>query len=424
MRRRERRVPADVDLDGGGEPAQSDLAGRLDRGEVHERGLRVPASPPRVLHPVRVDSGAGVAVEQTDRGRVAGEGHGGEGIDDEELHGHHGAEFDAAEGGASVARMSAPVGRRVTTGSPRREQARRRASPGRDRCAAVYSDRCHEHRLRRHRTSSGVGRALAQFLARHGVTVVGLDRREPPDREIAHVRCDLTDPRSIDTAVERLDERVDALANVAGLPGTSPADEVLAVNFLGMRHLTERLLPRIQRGGSVVNVSSSEGRHWVAHLAELRPLLATTSFDDGLRWCRERRPERSVYDISKEAVLAYTDGLLDADLAGRGPDERRRARAGAHAAAPRRRARRRTRAGSPASARRRAATPRPTRSRRWSRSSCRTRAAGSTARPWPRTAASRRPPPGRPCRPAEPHAAHAARATSPIVRHRRRSTAV
>jgi NAD(P)-dependent dehydrogenase (short-subunit alcohol dehydrogenase family) len=144
--------------------------------------------------------------------------------------------------------------------------------------------------------SSGVGRALAQFLARHGVTVVGLDRRDPPDREIAHVRCDLADPRAIDAAVERLDERVDALANVAGLPGTSPADQVLAVNFLGMRHLTERLLPRIQRGGSVVNVSSSEGRHWVAHLAELRPLL----------WCRERRPDRSIYDISKEAVLAYT----------------------------------------------------------------------------------------------------------------------
>ncbi|GAA4850114.1 coniferyl-alcohol dehydrogenase [Actinomycetospora corticicola] len=155
-------------------------------------------------------------------------------------------------------------------------------------------------------TSSGVGRALAQFLSRHGVTVIGLDRREPPDREIAHVRCDLTDPRSIDAAVERLDDRVDALANVAGVPGTSPAETVLAVNFLGMRHLTERLLPRIQRGGSVVNVSSAEGRHWVAHLAELRPLLATTSFEEGLRWCRERRPDRPVYELSKEAVLAYT----------------------------------------------------------------------------------------------------------------------
>ena len=69
-------------------------------------------------------------------------------------------------------------------------------------------------------SSSGVGRALALFLARHGVSVVGLDRREPPDREIAHVRCDLADPRSIDTAVDRLDDRVDALANVAGVPGT------------------------------------------------------------------------------------------------------------------------------------------------------------------------------------------------------------
>lgn len=155
-------------------------------------------------------------------------------------------------------------------------------------------------------SSSGVGRSLAQFLARHGVSVVGLDRRDPPDREIAHLRCDLADPRSVDAAVDRLDDRVDALANVAGVPGTAPDDEVLAVDFLGMRHLTERLLPRIHHGGSVVNVSSSEGRHWVAHLAELRPLLATTSVEDGLRWWHDHGPDRPAYDVAKEAVLAYT----------------------------------------------------------------------------------------------------------------------
>lgn len=154
--------------------------------------------------------------------------------------------------------------------------------------------------------SSGVGRALAQFLARHGVTVIGLDRREPPDREIAHVHCDLADPGAIDAAVDRLDGQVDALANVAGVPGTAPVETVLAVNFLGMRHLTERVLGRIRRGGSVVNVSSAEGRHWVAHLAELRPLLATRTFAEGMRWCREQRPDRPVYDVAKEAVLAYT----------------------------------------------------------------------------------------------------------------------
>ena len=154
--------------------------------------------------------------------------------------------------------------------------------------------------------SSGVGLALTRFLTRHGVRVVGLDRRDPPDREVAHVRCDLADPRSIDAAVERLDAGVDALANVAGLPGTEPAEQVLAVNFLGVRHLTERLLPRIRSGGAVVNVSSSEGRHWVAHLPELRPLLATRSFEEGMRWWREQHPERPAYDVSKEALLAYT----------------------------------------------------------------------------------------------------------------------
>ena len=157
--------------------------------------------------------------------------------------------------------------------------------------------------------SSGVGRALAQFLTRHGVTVVGLDRREPPDREVAHVWCDLSDPSSVDTAVDRLDAAVDALANVAGVPGTAAPEEVLAVNFLGLRHLTERLLPRVRSGGAVVNVSSSEGRHWVAHLPELRPLLATRSFDEGLAWWRRSGPDRPVYEVAKEAVLAYSTAL-------------------------------------------------------------------------------------------------------------------
>lgn len=154
--------------------------------------------------------------------------------------------------------------------------------------------------------SSGVGRALARFLGRHGVSVVGFDRREPPDREIAHVHCDLADPASIDAAVDRLDGPLDALANVAGVPGTLPDEYVLAVNFLGLRHLTERVVGRIRRGGSVVNVSAAEGRHWVAHLGELRGLLATRSLDEGLRWWREHGSDRPAYDVAKEAVLAYS----------------------------------------------------------------------------------------------------------------------
>lgn len=155
--------------------------------------------------------------------------------------------------------------------------------------------------------SSGVGRALTVFLSSHGVTVIGLDHAEPPDREIRHVPCDLADPDAIDAAVERIGGPIDALANVAGLaPGAAPAEQVLTVNFLGLRHLTERLLGRIRAGGSVVNVAAAEGRHWVAHLDELRGLLETPTVADGLRWWREHRPPRSAYAVSKEAVLAYT----------------------------------------------------------------------------------------------------------------------
>lgn len=160
--------------------------------------------------------------------------------------------------------------------------------------------------------SSGVGRALAVFLAGHGVSVVGLDRVAPPDREARHVSCDLADPTSVDAAVDRVDGPIDALANVAALaPGAAPAEEVLATNFLGLRHLSERLLGRIRPGGSVVNVAAAEGRHWVAHLDELRGLLDTTTVDEGLAWWRDHRPPRSAYAVAKEAVLAYTTSAAD-----------------------------------------------------------------------------------------------------------------
>jgi NAD(P)-dependent dehydrogenase (short-subunit alcohol dehydrogenase family) len=165
--------------------------------------------------------------------------------------------------------------------------------------------------------SSGVGRALAVFLAGHGVTVIGLDQVAPPDGRTQYIPCDLADPDAIDAALDRIDGPVDALANVAAVaPGTAPAEHVLAVNFLGLRYLTERLIGRIRPGGSVVNVAAAEGRHWVAHLDDLRGLLDTSTVAEGLAWWRDHRPGRSAYAVSKEAVLAYTTASAASTWAG------------------------------------------------------------------------------------------------------------
>ena len=68
---------------------------------------------------------------------------------------------------------------------------------------------------------------------------------------------DLADPASIDRAVASVGGQVDALFNVAGVSsGIGDPLLVVTINFLGLRHLTEALLPKMAAGSSIVSVSS------------------------------------------------------------------------------------------------------------------------------------------------------------------------
>ncbi len=166
--------------------------------------------------------------------------------------------------------------------------------------------------------ASGVGRALVGRLEKHEVWV--LDRNEPerlaPEHRFAPV--DLSDRAAIDTALAALPRSIDGLANVAGLAAAPAPETVLAVNFLGLRHLTEALVSRLGSGGRIVNVSSVAGRDWQPKYERLRPLLETASFDEGLEWCRANRDTlaRDPYTFSKRMVTAYT--LRSAERALRG----------------------------------------------------------------------------------------------------------
>jgi NAD(P)-dependent dehydrogenase (short-subunit alcohol dehydrogenase family) len=120
------------------------------------------------------------------------------------------------------------------------------------------------------------------------------------------VECDLGDPASIDEAVQRLGDEWDALCNVAGVPGTHPRERVIGVNFLGLRHLTEAVLPRIRPGGSIVQVASTAGTLWQQNIEMVKSLLATTDFVDGVEWIAAASPDYPPYNLSKEAVIVYT----------------------------------------------------------------------------------------------------------------------
>src|SRR2546425_12496623 len=98
---------------------------------------------------------------------------------------------------------------------------------------------------------SGMGEATASELVRLGGEVHGLDIRESPVKMKSFRTVDLRDPKSIDAAIEAIGGPIGALFNCAGLPQTFPAIDVMKVNFLGMRHLTERAIPLMRKGSAI-----------------------------------------------------------------------------------------------------------------------------------------------------------------------------
>jgi NAD(P)-dependent dehydrogenase (short-subunit alcohol dehydrogenase family) len=154
---------------------------------------------------------------------------------------------------------------------------------------------------------SGIGADVAKLARLSGARVIGIDRNDPTLSLDGFVKADLGDPAAIDAAVAQLPQRIDALANIAGVPGTAPADLVARVNYLGLRHLTHALLPRMPEGGAVVNISSILGTEWPARIALHRELAATGGFAEGAQWLRDHPvPQDTCYQYFKEALIVWT----------------------------------------------------------------------------------------------------------------------
>jgi NAD(P)-dependent dehydrogenase (short-subunit alcohol dehydrogenase family) len=122
---------------------------------------------------------------------------------------------------------------------------------------------------------------------------------------VRFVECDLRDPASIGLAAQALPDEVDVVAHVAGIPGTWPDEDVLGVNFLGLRQLLGDVVPKVRPGGAVTVVASTAGAGWYRRLDELEPLLATDSMAAGLRWLADNPPRLPVYSLSKMATIAF-----------------------------------------------------------------------------------------------------------------------
>ena len=93
-----------------------------------------------------------------------------------------------------------------------------------------------------------------------------------------------------------------------GVSGNSGAAKTLAINFYGLRALTEALAPRLREGRAVVNVASIAGFGWRAnHLSARAISWACRVSRMSLAIAREFGITDEVgYPASKEALLLWT----------------------------------------------------------------------------------------------------------------------
>jgi NAD(P)-dependent dehydrogenase (short-subunit alcohol dehydrogenase family) len=153
---------------------------------------------------------------------------------------------------------------------------------------------------------SGMGHAAAKLLLDLGAEVHGFDMK-PCDLPLASfTQIDLRDKGSIEAGVAGVPGKIDKLFSCAGMPGGIAPMDCFTVNFIGHRHLTELVIPRMQGSGAICAISSTAGMGWHGKLEALLPLMAMTDWDETVAWMHANPDFISDgYSTSKEALIVY-----------------------------------------------------------------------------------------------------------------------
>ena len=152
--------------------------------------------------------------------------------------------------------------------------------------------------------ATGMGAATASLVRDLGAEVTVFDLAEvgfPVDRS---VRVDLRERESVDAAVDKLADPVDALFSCAGV--ADGTEGILEVNFVAQRHIVERMVAEdlLAEGAAVAMISSLAGVGWYLHTDELLSFLATADWESAIAWVA-RRGIVPTYRFTKQAMSAY-----------------------------------------------------------------------------------------------------------------------
>lgn len=121
-------------------------------------------------------------------------------------------------------------------------------------------------------TSKGIGKALTQKFLAEGHFVIGtyLSEAPLPDRNSVFYQLDLSSPKSIAKCSEQIvasGKKIDILINNAGVLLDEEETGVvvdllrktLEINLIGTIDFAERMIPLLNNGGHVLNISSTAG---------------------------------------------------------------------------------------------------------------------------------------------------------------------
>lgn len=164
--------------------------------------------------------------------------------------------------------------------------------------------------------ASGIGAKVAELCSSLGAEVIGVDIRPPAcPAGFAFIKGDISNAAAIDELMRHLPRRFDAICNVAGLSGRDGAIPTLAVNFFGLRYLSESLATRINHGGAVINVASIAGYGWrkaVQQTALIEDLKGFPDIEKLVEKYEISGPES--YRLSKELLLLWSFRAAGAEL--------------------------------------------------------------------------------------------------------------
>ena len=156
--------------------------------------------------------------------------------------------------------------------------------------------------------SSGIGSRIGELATAFGADVIGVDVKHPTEaaRSLRPGRCRLV-LRALRKSLTRCRRGSTRCATSRACPGVLGASKTLAMNFYGLRSLTEALAHGFARAAPWSTSPPSRATGGAQTSSALKPSSRPTGFPDlATLLAAHQVPDGEAYPLSKELLLLWT----------------------------------------------------------------------------------------------------------------------